>query len=319
MKVLITGAEGFVGPYLLEALVSAGHDAVGTSQHGSTGPALDLLESRDAARVIDEIAPDAVVHLAAVSAVPAAAKDPDLAWRVNVEGVRRLSSAFANRRPDGVFLFVSTGAVYGASGGGVPIDETHPRSAANSYASTKVAAEAWLEAQTLADDRDRWPRTVIARPFNHVGAGQGSEFALAGFARQIAEGERQGNGAANAPIRVATGNLDVRRDFLDVRDVVSAYVSLLETEAARGVFNICSGESHRIGDLLDRLIERTPCPVEVVTESARLRLGDRDGVLASCQKLREVTGWKPQVNLADTLSEILEDWRERVGSPIGAD
>ncbi len=320
MKVLVTGAEGFVGPYLMRALERAGHEVCGTSLDGAVGHRLDLLEEGSVQQVIDELEPDALAHLAAVSAVPAAAKNPQLTWRVNVDGVRSLTSALAAARPDARILFVSSGAVYGSTSGNRPIEEHHATDPGNSYAWSKVAAEAWLKLQILSDRKPAWPRTMIARPFNHIGPGQGPEFALSGFARQIAEGEKTlVESKRSAPISISTGNLEARRDFLDVRDVVSAYVSLLESPTASGVFNICSGESHRVGDLLDRLCALTPHETTVVTSQDRMRACDRDGVLASSARLRQETDWTPTHELSDTLEQILDDWRQRVGSPVGAD
>ncbi len=302
MRVLVTGAEGFVGSHLLPALAEGGDEVCSTSIDGSLGTRLVLPDDDAATALVREFRPDAIVHLAAISAVPAALEDPESAWRVNVDGVRSMHRALARHRPDAVFLHISTGAVYGAAlPGEAPADEGRPCRPTNVYAWSKLAAEGWL-AMTAA----MTPRTVIARPFNHIGPGQSDAFALSSFARQIAEAERRGSG------EIRTGNLDGSRDFTDVRDVVAAYRALLHFPEARGVYNLCSGVARPVRESLDRLRALGTVETEVMSEASRRRVGDDDPVLGSSDRLRRETGWRPVRDLDDTLGDILEDWRRRL-------
>lgn len=302
MKVLVTGAEGFVGSHLLPALAEQGHEILATSLDGSTGVRLELPDDGAAAALVAGFRPDAVVHLAAISAVPTAAGDPELAWRVNVEGTRSLRRALGLRAPRAVLLHVSSGTVYGSAREGEGAsDETRPCRPGNVYAWTKLAAEAWL-----AMAPPPGPRTIIARPFNHIGPGQSDAFALSSFARQIAEAELAGGG------EIRTGDLTARRDFLDVRDVVDAYISLIRSERAAGTYNVCTGTTQVIGDLLEELRRRASVETRLVADPARRRAGDADPVLGSAERLRRETGWRPRRDLSATLGELLDDWRARV-------
>ena len=317
MKILVTGAEGFVGPHLIGALKTAGHTVEPTSWRGSVGRSLDLTDAAAIDRVIEEVAPDAVIHLAAISSVPEAAQSIDRAWQVNVDGTRRLAAAHGRVRPDGVFLAISTGALYASSlrAANDRLDESHLCRPETAYGSTKVAMEAALEALRRSDDPA--PRIVIARPFNHIGPGQEPNFALPGFAEQIVRGEAAvdaGEGVEPLPIHV--GNLDVKRDFLDVRDVVEAYRTLIEDPTAHGVFNVCSGESRSLRSVLDRLRSRAVIATEVVPDPSRIRSTDPDAVEASSARLRRETGWAPKITLDTTLDDILDDWRARIRTAV---
>lgn len=307
MRVLVTGSEGFVGSHLLPALVDRGHDAVGTSRDGSSGERLDLPDDHATEALVAEHRPEAVIHLAAISHVPTAAADPGGTWRTNVEGVRCVHRALERLRPDAALLFVSTGAVYGpAEPEEGPADESRPCRPTNAYAWSKLAAEAAL---TMAGSAG--PRIIIARPFNHSGPRQSEDFALPSFARQIADAERSGGTGV-----VRTGDLDPLRDFLDVRDVVEAYIRLLEVPGARGVFNVCSGEASRIGDLLELLRAASTADISVTADAARRRPEERPPVLGSSERLRRTTGWSPRHSLDAMVGDLLVDWRTRLADAV---
>ncbi len=324
MKILVTGANGFVGKHLLRALINDGLECYGTVKTNS-GPDLvadddrELLSDPNFRRelclpndtavldLLNELRPDAVVHLAAVTSIATAAADPEMTWRTNVEGVRSIYRAMQKCCPEATLLHVSTGAVYGAAKDNEqPADETRMCQPEHSYGWSKLAAEAWL-AMVEKSEQDSI-RTIIARPFNHVGPGQSDAFALSSFAQQIAELERS---ESAGPMRVLTGNLDARRDFLDVRDVVSAYLELLKTPSARGVFNVCSGQTHRIGDLLESLCAQTSVEIEITRDRARFegRGPDSNPVTGTSERLQALTNWSPVRSLDNTLVEILDNWR----------
>jgi GDP-4-dehydro-6-deoxy-D-mannose reductase len=156
-------------------------------------------------------------------------------------------------------------------------------------------------------------RIVRTRTFHHTGPGRGETFAESSFARQIAEVEA----GLRAPV-LMVGNLDAVRDYSDVRDVVRAYWALLEKGEAGAVYNVCSGQGWRIRDLLDMLLERSEVKVEVRVDAARLRPADVPVLVGDPSRLKEATGWAPRHRLADTLADLLEDWRARVAASAPA-
>ncbi len=216
-RILITGASGFVGRHLLTRLAAAFPDA----ELVACGERLTTLDVTDGAAVlalVRQAHPRACVHLAAVSAVPAARAEPDLAWRVNLHGTLALARAILEAAPGCLLLFASSADIYGRSfDGGMPANERTAPAPMNTYAATKAAADLALGA--LAADG---LRCVRVRPFNHTGPGQSADFVVPAFARQIARIE-----AGLQPPRLAVGALDPMRDFLDVRDVCAAYVACL--------------------------------------------------------------------------------------------
>lgn len=236
MRVLVTGASGFVGPYLLQRLRADGHEVVATSSDGLPPPAWESdagvvwrrLDVRDGASIeatLGDVQPEAIVHLAAVSSVARSWTDPEGTWDVNASGTHRLARWAATLCPGRRFLFVSSSEVYGASvAPDRPVAEDAPLRPLNPYGASKAAAELALEPWRVAGRLD----VVIARSFGHSGPGQSPEFVLANVALQLARIRR-----GQQPPRLRVGNLDVRRELLDVRDVVDAYALLLERGAER--------------------------------------------------------------------------------------
>ena len=307
-RVLVTGAAGFAGCHLVRELTASGHevsclDAVPASSSAVSGlPDYSEVDLRDAGAVraaVARAAPDAVVHLAAVSFVPDAASDPGHLWAVNIGGVINVAEAILAERPAARLLFVSSAQVYGTAanaGGEEPFTERSPLLPISLYAVSKVADEAFVRGCHVARSLD----CVVARPGNHTGPGQSPKFVAVSFARQIlavAKGEAKG------PIRV--GNLDSVRDFSDVRDVVRAYRLMLERGRSGAVYNVSSGTVVTIGELFDRLRRLCGVDVEAVRDDAFWRPTDRCTALCT-DALRADTGWKPEISLDRTLSDILE-------------
>jgi GDP-4-dehydro-6-deoxy-D-mannose reductase len=205
--------------------------------------------------------------------------------------------------PDARVLVVSSGEVYGVTAPGRSIDEEYPLKPENPYAASKACID--LIAQQYRSTFGL--RVVVARAFNHLGPSQSDVFVGSAFARQVAEAK---SGLREKSISV--GNLEAKRDFTDVRDVVRAYVALLSGERAHAVYNVCSGHSVAIRDLLDRLIALSGIRVDVVEDPGRMRKSDNPDVVGSAGRLTAETGWTPSIPLEKTLGDILEYWERRL-------
>src|SRR6185312_1224765 len=306
VRVLITGAGGFVGRHLGAVLRER---RPGWVLDLPAGPGeADGLDVTDADAVSQRIAsrrPDIVVHLAAVAAVTASVKDPRLAWRVNLDGTLNVVLAMQAHTPGAHLLFVSSAEVYGDSlNAAAPVDETSLLQPVNPYAASKAAADILVRQAAAAG-----LSATVARPFNHTGPGQSDAFVAPNFAGQIARIEA----GLQSPV-IEVGSLDDERDFLDVADVVDAYSLLLERRgdpAARGVFNVASGECWRIGDILERLLSAARCGIEVRVDPARLRPAPIPRVVGDAGRLRAL-GWRPRWSIGETLQAVLDEHRRRV-------
>jgi GDP-4-dehydro-6-deoxy-D-mannose reductase len=313
--VLLTGGTGFVGRHLSSALATRLPDAklVLLCRPGEKPQRGDVqyltAELTDEASVrsaVDDVRPDLVLHLAAQASVDQAIGSAEQTWRVNFCGTMWLAAAIARVCPQATFLFVSSAEVYGANFRRGPVAEDTPLSPINPYARAKAAAEAML-----ADVLPQSAQLIVARSFNHTGAGQDERFALPTFAAQIARIER----GEKEPL-LSVGNLAAERDFLDVEDVVEAYLRLIETAGLvqRATFNVASGQAHAINDMLQRLRALARTPFEICVDPDRVRASDVPCSVGDASKLRKATGWAPRRSIDDMLSRLLDDWRERVAS-----
>ena len=302
-KFLLTGGDGFVGRYLLAMLQAAfvGADIVAPHRR-----ALDVTDAAATAAFIENLQPDACIHLAGVAAVEDARRAPEQAWAVNFQGALNIGTAIVTHAPRCRMIFISSAECYGASfKTGAGLDETALLAPLNLYAATKAAAEMALGAMT-SDGL----RLLRLRPFNHTGPGQSEAFVVPAFAGQIARIE-----AGLAPPHMAVGALSPERDFLDVRDVCAAYVLALQKFDLlpnNSVFNIASGLAVRIGDVLETLLEQARCPIGVVADQARLRGVEIACATGDARLARQVLGWTPQYELAATLLAVLDAARRKV-------
>ncbi len=303
-RLLITGASGFVGAYAAATFAAHGYEVIRAGHAAQPlDIALDLRDEHGVQAVVDVVQPECVLHLAAQSFVPAALADPLATYEVNVLGTARLLQALQVRGTRVRVLLVSSAEVYGqVAAEYFPLRETLALSPRNPYAASKAAAEMLaLVAQTPALE------VVVARPFNHIGPGQDPRFVVAGFAAQLAALPQNGSRI------LQVGNLDAERDFLDVRDVVRAYVGLMRDGQAGEIYNVCSGRPVAMKEMLRRLIELSGQPVEVRQDPQRLRLHDVPRFYGDATKLERETGWVPKYPLADSLAAILE--AARAGAP----
>jgi GDP-4-dehydro-6-deoxy-D-mannose reductase len=311
MRVLVTGASGFVGRHVLDALTRAGHSVVAAGGPHDREPfaPLDLGNAELVGRAVATSEPDAIVHLAGQSFVPQSLADPLGTLAVNATGTAHLLEAVRKQRdrtqtPIRV-LVVSSAEVYGIHApAAMPLAEDAELRPGNPYAASKIAAETYAHAWTRAYGLD----VVVARPFNHIGAGQDARFAVSSFARQLAQI------AAGGEAVMHVGNLDAQRDFLDVRDVASAYVLLLANARGGEVYNICSGRAVAIREVLRQLITIARVPVEVRDDPERMRPSDLPVLSGDARKLRAATGWEPAFSLASSLRDVYNDAVARVAT-----
>lgn len=296
MRVLITGAAGFVGGHLAAELAARGAETLGPSRDE-----LDLLDAEATRRAIAAFGPEAIVHLAALASVGESWRAPAQTFEENTRATLNLLEAARAEAPEAVVLHAGSGEQYGpVPEDRLPVGEDEPLRPQNPYAVSKAAAD--LLAGFYADAHG--VRVVRARAFNHAGPGQSDMYVISAFARQIADAERAGRSS----LVVETGNLAPRRDFTDVRDVVRAYRLAIE-HGEPGIFNVCSGVSVPVGDILAALTRLTDVDVEQRTDPARLRKHEVMDIRGSHARLTEATGWQPEVALERTLSDTLDWWR----------
>lgn len=301
MRALVTGASGFVGTHLVERLRGAGHTvtAAGGPHDGGEHLPIDLNDVENLHAAFDLAQPDVVFHLAAQAFVPRALEAPAETYQTNVTGTANLLQALrehkARSQRNVRLLFVSSAEVYGAQPqSAMPIRESCAPNPANPYAASKAAAEALV----LGEARSFGVDAVITRAFNHIGPGQNERFAVPSFAAQLAA-----IAAGGEPV-MFVGNLEAKRDFLDVRDVVDAYAALAERGTAGEIYNVCSGTAASMREILAELIRIAHVPVEVRDDPARMRPADVPVMYGDNAKLRAQTGWEPKIALRATLQDV---------------
>lgn len=298
MKALVTGARGFVGPHLLAHLADCGDDCTGVDR--DDGP--DLGDPNGWMDLVEERSPEVIYHLAGWSDVGGSWANPRAAWRVNTEGVLSVLDAASANGVQRVVV-VSSADIYGiVQPADLPLTEHTPTRPRSPYGASKVGAEALA----LQVHRTRPLDVVIARPFNHIGPGQSTNFVASAFAARIADCELEGGGT------LLHGDLTPRRDFTDVRDVVRAYRCLAADGHGGEIYNICSGADVAMLDLLDRLVALAAAPVTPVSDPDLFRPVDLPVLRGSHRRLTDHTGWTTTIPLDDTLADILEDARQRL-------
>ncbi len=311
MRILITGIRGFVGSYLAPLLSSAGHDVVGLTAPGEQpwpegGATADLRDMGSVGSALGGLLPEAVVHLAAQSHVGPSWKNPELSFEVNTLGTLHLLDACRALSKPPLFLHVSTGEVYGqVRPQDVPLDESSPIRPVSPYAVSKTSADL-LAYQYFAS----YGLPVIrVRPFNHTGPGRPPNFALSEWARRLA----MINAGLEEPVLLA-GNLEVCRDFLDVRDVVGAYQLLLEKGTPGELYVLGRGEGFWLKDLLGEMVELSAAVVEIRQDPRRFRPADVPLLVANPAKLKAATGWEPAIQMDKTLEDLYGYWAKEMSN-----
>lgn len=316
MRILITGAGGFVGPHLVaelarvlarEALIVPAARNADRFSDAAKAVQLDVTDEEAVDRVIGGLAPTHVIHLSAVSSPPKVSADYRAAWMVNTFGALSVANAILRRAPQCWLIFAGSGLVYGDTAkSGQLLDEGALLAPNSDYSATKAAADLALGALT-----GRGLKSVRLRLFNHTGPGQTEAFVVPSFAAQIARIE-----AGLQPPVIRVGNSDATRDFLDVRDVTSAYALavLKSPELDPGVvLNVASGTPRTIRSVLDELLALSSAEITVVSDSLRMRPSDTPVYVGSAEAARRLLGWAPRHSFSATLSEVLAYWRRSTG------
>lgn len=317
MKVLVTGIDGFVGSHLAEFLLGQADieihglvfDPRVTPNIDHLKPFLsfhqcDITDQIAVRSLIGEIAPDRIIHLAGQAFVPASFEHPMETFNTNIwgglsvlEGVRRNSTSAA-------VVIVGTGEIYGrVDPERQPIKESFPIAPNNPYAASKAS----LDLLTQQYRRSFGVRAIMARPFNHAGPRQNPIFVCSDFGKQFAE-----IALKKSPRTIHVGNLEARRDFTDVRDVVKAYWAMFDAKGDEGVYNVCSGQAVQIRDIIMMLQEISGLDLAITTEEKRRRPYEVPLVVGSFEKLASETGWQPSIPLRRTLQDVFEYWCHEV-------
>ena len=314
-RVLIIGAAGFVGQHLLQYL--SGQDNLDISvtklqsesipMDGTQSVSvldIDITDRSSIDQVIQTVNPTHVIHLAAQSSVALSWSNPTLTMSINVNGTLNLLDSLRENVPGCRILIVGSSEQYGKiKPEMLPIIETNPLSPENPYAVSKAAQE--MIAQLYV--RSYHMNIILVRAFNHIGPGQSSQFVVSDFSKQIAEIEK----GLRVPI-VRVGNLDAKRDFTDVRDIVRGYWMLLQLGQSGEIYNIGKGQSIAIHDILYELVKLSPMKITVQTDLTKMRPVDTPEIIADISKINKQTTWRPTIEIKQSLIDILDYWRHHI-------
>ncbi len=321
MRALMTGVTGFVGGHLAEHLLASDDIVIGLSSSGRWPEGLQFLardvrlercdladgSSEELGELIARKQPEVIYHLAAQSNPQQSVSDPRGTWALNLGGTFNLLEAVRGAKSTAKVIIVSSGVCYGSPAPEfLPVTETCPLRPNNPYSASKGAADLLGVQYVLGYGQD----VVMARPFNHAGPRQSETYALSSFAKQVAEIE------VGLRPRIEVGNLEVTRDFTDVRDIVTAYRLLATKGKAGEIYNIGTGRDISLKRMLEILKEQSSANVEIHVDPARVRPVDQPLLLADASKLRAETGWEPQFTTEQTLRDMLDYWRKQVKATV---
>lgn len=316
-KVIITGITGFVGSHLTELLLKEkNYEIFGTSRPRSNRENIghlenkitifsaDILDSHSIYELIKKVRPDYVFHLAAQSFVPASWSSPATTMEVNVIGTIHLFEAIRTLGINPIIQIACSSEEYGlVKENELPVKEENSFRPLSPYAVSKVAMDL-LGYQYF---KSYGMKIIRTRAFNHTGPRRPETFVCSGFAKQIIEIEK---GLKNPVIEV--GNLEAKRDFTDVRDVVRAYYLAVKKGEPGEDYIICSGKAIRIGDILEMLLKYSGVKAKIQEKPERMRPSDVPVLRGDSSKLRKVTGWKPEIPFKKTLKDLLDYWRQEL-------
>lgn len=314
-KAFITGISGFAGSFLADLLLTEGLEVHGTHISPDTKNIeqihdrvhlhrVDLLEKEKVQKCISEVQPDMVYHLAALTSPAESFSNPEAVFINNVTAQIHLLEALRLSANTPRIMIISSAEVYGiVNSSDLPISETVELRPGSPYAVSKIAQDYLGLQYFLSYGMD----IIRVRPFNHIGPRQSASFVVSSFAKQIAEAEKSKNGK-----EILVGNLDAKRDFTDVRDMVRAYSILAQKGKSGEVYNIGSGLSYKISDILGKLVSLSYEKIETKIDPSRMRPSDVPDIRSDNTKIKNETNWEPSIPLDQTLKDTLDYWRDNV-------
>lgn len=308
MKVLVTGAGGFVGQHLLNKLIKKDNNIVAINRKNNKFLSslnipvyeTDILDFDSILNCIEQEKPDVLIHLAAQSNVGVSWREPALTASTNIEGSLNLYKAFFKVNPKGKFINIGSSDEYGLTAKlGIPLKEEMECKPQNPYSISKYCSEQML-LQLAKKDK---VNVISTRSFNHFGPGQNIGFVVSDFASQVADIKKD-----LKENKIFVGDLSAARDFLYIDDVIDAYIKMAEKEIPTGVYNISSGTSIKIEYILNKLIEISNINIEVIIDKNKFRPAEVKNFVGNSDKLKKIVGWKPTVNFDDGLRKTLNYW-----------
>ena len=306
---LVTGAAGFAGSHLVEHLLNEGLDVVAWHKPGGHAPsssngnvvrseAVDLLDRSAVREALERAGPGVVYHCAGAAHVGKSWDNTESTFAVNVRGTHNLVEGLRDLKLKSRVLVPSSAMVYAASDSA--ISEEHDLAPGSPYALSKLAQE------LVGTGNPGGPDVFIARAFNHFGPRQDPWFVASGFARRIADIE-----AGRWAPEIAVGNLESKRDLMDVRDTVRAYRLIIERGVPGRPYNVCTGRVLAIHDLLHMMLARARVPITVKPDPARYRPNDQPIVLGDPRRIQDELGWRAEIPVERTIDDLLAFWRNR--------
>lgn len=305
-RVLIFGAGGFVGSYLCKEFLNNGYKVSGTDKgEGSALPSevdfyrTDLMQANEVEKLINQIQPDIIVNLAAISSVGASWNMPQTTMAINVIGALNIMEAARKSEQKPRILFVGSSEEYVISEN--PLDENTQLNANNPYGISKVTQEQFAKLY-----REQYGLKIYCvRPFNHTGIGQRDSFVLPSFCKQVAEIDKSGKDG-----KIQVGNLKVKRDFSHVKDVVRAYRMIVESDNCNQIYNVGSGNAYSLEDMLTYIIGLSNQHIEIEVDQNRIRPTDQPVICCDRSLIGKELGWKPQYDVYDALKEMFDYYKE---------
>jgi len=291
MRILVTGSNGFVGTYLRKEIESRGHDFIGLDRESQDKLTVvcDIRDVECIKKKVREIIPDTVIHLAAIARVNY--EDPGMIYSINTTGTLNVVSAFSEEVK---FLYISSSQVYGnVSEDRLPIKETTPVNPVNHYGAGKAAAENIIKAFVY----ERGLQSVIVRPFNHTGIGQTDDFVVPKIV----------NAFKRRDSSIPLGNISTKRDFLDVRDVVKAYIDIAENFKPGEVYNVSSGKEIMVSEIITKLRQITGHDIKIENVNYLERKSEILSVVGSNEKILKELNWMPRYSIEDTLEWMIKE------------
>jgi len=293
MNILVTGSSGFVGNHLVKHLKTKKHQVIPLD--------VDLLNATAVESALAKINPDGVIHLAAIAAIGESLASPAKILRNNIFAQLNLLEALKRKKSTARILIIGSADEYGQTSD-KPIDESFPLMPTSPYAVSKIAQDYLGLEYHLAYGMN----IIRVRPFNHIGEGQSLGFVVPDFTKQIVDIETSGKSG-----NILVGNLNAQRDFTDVLDIADAYELALAKGKPGDVYNLGSGKSVVIKELLNVLISLSPAKITIKTDTSRLRPADQPKLVCNPEKFHLLTGWEAKIPLETTLKRVLEYWREQ--------